>query len=361
MNEMTSGSALRPMEVGLVLQGGGALGAYEYGGILGLLDLIDEAEQGGRSVTLKAVTGVSIGAINAACLVGADSRGDARERLKALWQDFTIDMLPFLPSALSNNVALWYVPHFYSFEPSWTHLYNTHDLVRTLKDHVNFKALNESATTFAVTAADIVSGELVRFTNKPLGDTKPTTIGPEHVLASGSLPPQFPWTAIGDGADRHFYWDGGVIDNTPLGDAVDAFTSAADVDRLIVVMNLFPLQAKLPNSFAEVNDRVNQMRFGNRLRQDVGNARQINALIATIDELLPFAPQDVQDRVRKKYGDYKLVNPIEISLSADTDYAEQDAFRDFSREGVEKRRDAGRNLTLAKLRPLFAGQPAASS
>ncbi|MGA7787482.1 MAG: patatin-like phospholipase family protein [Xanthobacteraceae bacterium] len=58
------------MEIGLVLQGGGALGAYEYGGITGLFDLIDEAVKEGRDITLKVVTGVSIGAINAACVVG---------------------------------------------------------------------------------------------------------------------------------------------------------------------------------------------------------------------------------------------------------------------------------------------------
>ena len=70
------------MEIGLILQGGGALGAYEWGGILALFDLMDEAARAGRNVTLRIVTGVSIGAINAACLVGASDREDAR-RLSA--------------------------------------------------------------------------------------------------------------------------------------------------------------------------------------------------------------------------------------------------------------------------------------
>ena len=83
------------MEIGLVLQGGGALGAYEWGGILALFDLMDEAEKAGLHVALRAVTGVSIGAINAACIVGARDRNDARDRLGKLWNGFMI-RAPFL-------------------------------------------------------------------------------------------------------------------------------------------------------------------------------------------------------------------------------------------------------------------------
>jgi len=350
----TAGKAANTTEIGLVLQGGGALGAYEYGGITALLDLIDEAEKLGRSIRLKVVTGVSIGAINAACLVGARDRADARARLKALWHDLTIDALPFVPSAISSNVALWYVPHFYMFQPTLTCLYDTQALLPTLRNRVDFEALNESPTTFAVTAADIGSGQLVRFANKKLGDTPAIRIEPEHVLASGSLAPQFPWTEIADKDGKpHYYWDGGLIDNTPLGDVFDAFSADDDVDRLIVVMNLFPLQAGLPTSFAQVNDRVNQLRFGNRLRQDAENARQINMLISTIEQLIPYAPQPLQEEISKKYRAYKQVNPIEISLSADEGYGDADGFRDFSRDGIEKRRRIGRDITFGTLGPIF--------
>jgi len=83
----TANETVKTTEIGLVLQGGGALGAYEYGGIIGLLDLIDEEMSKGHAVTLKVVTGVSIGAINAACVVGARDRADSRKRLTALWDD----------------------------------------------------------------------------------------------------------------------------------------------------------------------------------------------------------------------------------------------------------------------------------
>jgi len=74
------------------------------------------------------------------------------------------------------------------------------------------------------------------------------TITPKHVLASGSLPPQFPWTEIGG---RH-YWDGGIVNNAPLGDAIAAFTHGKDVDRILVVMDLYPLRGRLPLTMAEV-------------------------------------------------------------------------------------------------------------
>ena len=79
------------IEIGIVLQGGGALGAYEYGAIVALLELMDAIEVPGRTVRLIAVTGVSIGAINAACVVGAKDRADARRRLCSLWSELSLE------------------------------------------------------------------------------------------------------------------------------------------------------------------------------------------------------------------------------------------------------------------------------
>ena len=346
-------SPAQSLEIGLVLQGGGALGAYEYGGITGLLEVIDEAVGMGRNVTLKAVTGVSIGAINAACVVGARDRADARKRLKALWDDLTIAALPFVPSAVTDNFPLWYVPHFYTFQPTLTSLYNTHPLLGTLSNHVDFKALNASATTFVITATDVESGKLERFANRDVGRTKGIAIEPHHVLASGSLPPQFPWTDIGSGSDARHYWDGGVVDNTPLGDAIDAFSGHADVRRLLVIMNLFPLAAKPPRSFAEVSDRVNQLRFGNRLRQDKSTADQFNELIDTIEAVARLVPGGLPAELQAKANKYKRVETLEISFSGDAGYQDQNGFRDFSRDGVERRRAAGYKITRETLRRVF--------
>src|SRR6516164_6242647 len=121
-------------EIGLVLQGGGALGAYEYGAITALRELTDEAISKGGSVTLNSVTGVSIGAVNAACIVGAANRTDARRRLAALWNDLALETPPFWPQTVKRDLALYGLPHFYAPRPdvwafpSWTYLYNTEPL-----------------------------------------------------------------------------------------------------------------------------------------------------------------------------------------------------------------------------------------
>src|SRR6516225_3574744 len=356
------------MEIGLVLQGGGALGAYEWGAITTLFDVIDEAIHNGQDITLRVVTGVSIGAINAACVVGAADRADARNRLSAMWSDFMID-LPYLPPSANRDLALYNVPHFYTYRsdflaaPTWTYLYDTHQLLQTLSDHVDFGALNANKTAFVITAVDVESGVLTRFTNQIVGRTKPTTIEPHHVLASGSIPPQFPWTDVGDrDGKEHHYWDGGIVDNTPLGDAIDAFSSDPGVTRLLVVMNLFPQTASLPRSLTQVNERLDQLRFGNRLRQDSSTARQMNALIATIQDLSALLsgplPEDLQKRVDKANA-YKLVKLIEISLTADAVSDDPNSFRDFSREGIVARRDAGRRIALSALRNTFQSKLAA--
>jgi NTE family protein len=341
-------------ELGLVLQGGGALGAYEWGAIEALFDVMDESENAGRKIDLRIVTGVSIGAINAACIVGSSDRRDSRARLSALWNDFTIKAPAFVPEAIVENLALYEVPNFYKFAPdwTWTYLYQTTDLLDTLGRRVNFEILNKSDTIFVVTAVDVNTGVLTWFANRPVGEIATTTIEPKHVLASGSLPPQFPWTPIGDGKDVHYYWDGGLIDNTPLGAAIDAFTKEG-VARILVVMNLFPQRANLPKSYVQVDDRVNQLRFGNRLSQDASNANRINKLLAIIEDLKRYAPAEKQAALLASLGGLKRVDTVEIKLSQDGAYAEPAAFRDFSEQGIERRRARGYDAARATLKQYF--------
>jgi len=359
MTDATNETSATRTEIGLVLQGGGALGAYEWGGILALLDVIDKQRAQGKPTLLKVVTGVSIGAINAACVVGAEDDNDARARLGALWNDFMIKVA-FLPAAVTANVAFFEVPNFYRFSPGWnfTYLYQTKELLETLRKHVNFAALNESKTAFVVTAADVERGTLTWFANRQVGNIAPRTIGPQHVLASGSLAPQFPWTNVDCGGEERHYWDGGLIDNTPLGAAIDAFDPDPSVCRLLVVMNLFPLTSKLPQTYTEVSERVDQLRFGNRLLQDASTARQFNELISTIKQLaarVPDLPKDLDDVVKR----YKKVETVEISLGADDSLADPYGFHDFSQQGIEQRRDRGYELALAALRRHFAANTTA--
>jgi predicted acylesterase/phospholipase RssA len=358
-------AANRTVEVGLVLQGGGALGAYEWGAIEALFEVMAAGPKAGQPVTLRAVTGASIGAINAACIVGATSATDSIARLGAMWNELILETPLFWPPQASRDLSLYGLPSFYAPRPdlltlpSWTYVYDTHPLIQTLKDHIDFDALNASKTAFIVTAVDVESGKLQRFANRAAHTINPVTIGPEHVLASGSLPPQFPWTDIEDGPRVAHYWDGGIVDNTPLGDAIDEFSPGNDVCRLLVVMNLFPDEARLPTSLPEVTERVDQLRFGNRLKQDSKNADRINEFVATIDALANLVTSEIKEPLASKVANarkYKLVTTVEIALLPDPKSSDPDedyGFRDFSRDGVQRRRKRGHDLAFAKLSAAF--------
>ena len=359
----------RPVEVGVVLQGGGALGAYECGALDALLELMDEFTAQAREIVLKVVTGVSIGSINAACVVGAKNRSDARARLNALWDDLMLEAPPFWMTAAQRDLAYFGLPGFYAPRsdfwtvPTWTYVYDTRPLLVTLGRHVDFAALNASPTVFVVTAVEVVTGALRPFSNKRLRNLPATKIEPRHVLASGSLPPGFPWTEI----DGMPYWDGGIVDNTPLGLAIDAFSADAAVDRMLVVMNLYPLRARLPRNLAAVEDRLHELSFGNRLRQDHDTARRINALVETIEELAAkVAPDDRSEWLNARLDEarrYKIIDAIvnidmqdpaaTLVPSTQNPADDKDGMRDFSPDTVRRRRRDGFKFAHDILRPAF--------
>jgi NTE family protein len=364
-----SATSSKAVEVGVVLQGGGALGAYECGALIALLELMDELTAQGHPIELKVVTGVSIGSINAACVVGAKTHSDACARLNALWDDLTLEAPPFWVQAAQRDLAYFGLPGFYAprqdfwTAPTWTYVYDTRPLLATLGRHVDFAALNASPTTFVVTAVEVVTGALQPFANKPVGNVPATRIEPRHVLASGSLPPGFPWTEI----NGMPYWDGGLVDNAPLGLAIDAFSSAIDVDRMLVVMNLYPLRARLPRNLAGVEDRMHELSFGNRMRQDHDAARRINALVETIDALAEkIAPDDRSDWLEARLDEarrYKIIDSIvNIDMqdpavmlvpSAQSAADDKDGMRDFSPDTVHRRRRDGYKFAQDILRPAF--------
>ena len=361
------------VEIGLALQGGGALGAYECGAVTALLELMEDAAALGRSITLKCVTGVSIGAINAACVVGAKSFGDARARLDALWDDLTLQSPSFWPQDVRRDLSLFGLPGFYTPRADlwafagWTSYYDTSPLIDTLKRRVDFPALNASDTSFVVTAVDVTAGTLQRFRNRAAraghpDDDGPAEIEARHVLASGSLPPQFPWTPVGN----RIYWDGGIVDNTPLGDVIDAFTPDDSVDRLLVAMNLYPLRGRMPVNMAAVDDRLHELQLGNRMREDPETARRINALVETIEEFAKLhPPKDAWLQARlEEARRYKVIDAItQIDFQDPSDGPvpavqdpsdDVDGLRDFSPPTVARRRHAGYDFARRKLLPLFA-------
>jgi NTE family protein len=359
----------KAVEVGLVLQGGGALGAYELGAVIALLELMDAIHKAGRTVKLVAVTGVSIGAINAACIVGAKDRTDARRRLRALWADLTLETPVGWWAGASSNLSLFGLPGFYAPRRdvwnalNWTSYYDTAPMLGTLAKYVDFSALNGSETVLVVTAVDVATGTLQRFSNRPGEDGKRAEVGPRQVLASGSLPPQFPATPIGGAS----YWDGGIVDNTPLGDAIAAFSPDGTAERFLVVMNLFRKERELPRNMIEVNDRLAELRYGNRLRQDKSHAETINALVSTVESLAALVPDDKLDddlrdgiaharrfKVLEEIIDIDLADPALMAQAGLATASEQSGgFRDFSAATIQRRHDVGHKLAQLKLQKLF--------
>jgi predicted acylesterase/phospholipase RssA len=302
-------------------------------------------------------------------VVGAKNRTDARRRLRALWMEITLDPPKFWWAGGGSDRALLGVPGFYTPRRdvwnffNWTNYYDTDPMLGTLKKHVDFDALNASKTAFVVTAVDVASGELARFRNHPHKQEAKTEIGPRHILASGSLPPGFPAMPINGDS----YWDGGIVDNTPLGDAIDAFSGSHEVDRILVVMNLFRKRRALPKNMIEVNDRLDELRYGNRLRQDRKNADTIDDLVLTIEALAAAVPEgsltpQLKQRVTNA-GRFKVLDEITDIDLADPELMaeaglplsseESGAFRDFSADAMKRRHDVGYTLAHLKLNKLF--------
>jgi hypothetical protein len=310
--------------------------------------------------------------------VGSHTRADARRRLTDLWEDLRLDTPSFLPRQVRRDLAYLGLPGFYvpradvwTF-PTWTYVYEPSLLPSTLERHVDFAALNASATMFAVTAVDVEAGILTRFRNRGVSHTNkdsvrnPETderveIRPRHILASASLAPAFPWTEI----DGRKYWDGGLVDNTPLGDAIDAFSDRPAVERLLVVMNMYPLRARLPRNLVEVHDRVHELEYGNRMRQDGATAKRVNDLVATIEALTARVPAgaltgDLKARVDRALQ-FKVIKVIDIDMQDPSDQEpvlqdpadNEDGLRDFSPPTIERRRAHGYALAMRRLAPVL--------
>ena len=280
------------IEIGVVLQGGGALGAFEYGAMIALLELMDKIDVPWQDGTTGGGHRVSIGAINAACVVGARDRADARKRLRSLWSDLSLDTPDYWWAAVSRISHCSACTGFYSPRRdiwnffNWTNFYDTDPMLGTLEKHVDFDSLNASKTSFVITAVDVSSGELIRFRITRAGTSPRWRSGRVRCWRAAACRRRFRQSRSGNGS----FWDGGVIDNTPLGDAIEHFPDLMMLDRFLIVMNLFRKKRAAPKNMIEVNDRLSELRYGNRLRQDGANANTINWLLQTIDALAAAVP-----------------------------------------------------------------------
>src|ERR1041385_4242880 len=253
----------------LVLQGGGALGAYQVGAFEALCAC---------HFAPQWVAGISIGAINAALIAG-NTLEDRHRRLNEFWEKVSSQAAwpawPFFAAHGSETavnewnagvILLAGVPGFFKprfpplpFQPAddLTSLsyYDTSPLRETLEEMVDFDLINSKAgVRISVGAVNVATGEQVYFDNK--GDA-PTVIGPEHIMASAALPPGFPAIKIG----HDYFWDGGLISNTPL----DHVLKHKGRDSLVVFqLDLFSAKGMLPTSLGEIAEREKEIRFASR-------------------------------------------------------------------------------------------------
>ncbi|MGX5802790.1 patatin-like phospholipase family protein [Bradyrhizobium sp. Arg314] len=298
--------------IALVFQGGGALGAYQAGVYQALADAGCEPTW---------LSGVSIGAINASIIAGNEP-SRRLQRLEQFWQtisgrkiwaytpegDIYRDIRNQTSSLMTMTMGQ---PGF--FKPRspnpWiqlsgaegaTSFYDTAELKDTLESLIDFDVLNDGKKRLSVGAVNVRTGNFVYF------DTEKVRIGPEHIMASGALPPAFPSIRI----EGEYYWDGGIVSNTPLQYLLD---QEEDRSSLVFQVDLFSARGVLPRSMADVLSRHKDIMYSSRTRQNTDNFQRIHALkMKLLDALKRVPPEQLKDGERELIADYSDAGVVNI-------------------------------------------------
>jgi NTE family protein len=298
---LSSSQATTPMQAHrvLVLQGGGALGSYQAGAFQALCHQGFEPEW---------IAGISIGAVNAAIIAGNEQEKRV-DRLKEFWEMVSapVPWNPVLKTDRGRSVynetsaaiiAAFGVPGFFtprippaplwpSFRPEAQSYYDTAPLKKTLERLVDFDRVNDLKCRLSVGAVGVTSGNFRYFDNVEF-KRQGKRIGPEHIMASGALPPGFPSVVI----DGEHYWDGGIASNTPLDFVLDA---EIDRDLLIFQVDLFSARGPLPETLLEAAEREKDIRFSSRTRMNTDKNRQLHNARAAVRDLLTKLPEELKN------------------------------------------------------------------
>jgi NTE family protein len=351
----------------LVLQGGGALGAYQAGVFEGLAEA--RAAQGGFSPNW--VTGVSIGAINAALIAGNPPERRI-ERLRAFW-DLVSSAVPVMGPwscdplrRIFNNAsaavsATFGVPGFYvprvpapllmpDGHPGALSVYHTQPLRGTLEHLVDFELINRRDVRLSLGAVNVRTGNSTYF------DNLETRIGPEHVMASGALPPAFASVEI----DGEHYWDGGIVSNTPLWYVLDA---SPRMNALIIQVDLFNATGELPRNLDQVMERHKDIMYSSKTRLNTTRVREMQQMRRALHRLLQKLPDDL-----KSDRDVRMLETVCSSSHIDIvhlinrrySYTSHSKDYEFSRATVRQLWDAGLEdvrRTVAHLERLRESEP----
>jgi NTE family protein len=332
----------------LVLQGGGALGSYQAGAFQALCHSGFEPEW---------IAGISIGAVNAAIIAGNEQKKRI-DRLKEFWEMVSkpVPWNPILKGDRSRSVfnetsaaliATFGVPGFFTPRippaPLWPQgspqaqsYYDTAPLKKTLERLVDFDRINDLKCRLSVGAVGVTSGNFKYFDNlefRKLGKK----IGPEHIMASGALPPGFPSIVI----DGEHYWDGGIASNTPLDFVLDA---EIDRDLLIFQIDLFSARGPLPESLLEAAEREKDIRFSSRTRMNTDKNKQIHnarkALRELIGKLPDYLKNDPSVEFLCKLSRESTVTVVHL-IYRSKNYESSSKDYDFSHVGMVEHWEAG--------------------
>jgi NTE family protein len=328
---MTNGTPPRPAfydkKVGLVLQGGGALGSYQAG--------VYEALASSEYLP-DWVAGISIGSINAAIIAG-NAPEHRVPRLRNFWDDITATtkMWPAVPAgplaawqnqASALTTVMFGQPGFFTprspqdwFSPdNCVSYYTTSALKQTLERYVDFDRINSARDMrLSVGAVNVRTAQFSYF------DSEKMTIRPEHVMASGALPPAFPPVEI----DGERYWDGGLFSNTPLQYMVDYSPRRS---RLIFQVDLFPAHGCRPDNLDEVNEREKDVRYSSRTRLTTDMLREKHDVRHAINELHKLLPPDIANTEQaKRLYEYACVTEMDIVQLIYRPSEPQGALKDF--------------------------------
>src|ERR1700732_662023 len=357
MDSSDTAPATRPADAQrvLVLQGGGALGPYQAGAFQALCRSGFEPEW---------IAGISIGAVNAAIIAGNELEKRV-DRLKEFWEMVSapVPWNPILKGDRSRTVfnetsaaliATFGVPGFFTPRippaPLWPQgspqsqsYYDTTPLRGTLERLVDFDRINDLETRLSVGAVSVTSGTFKYFDNfemKKLGKK----IGPEHIMASGALPPGFPSVEI----EGEHFWDGGIATTTPLDYVLDAETRR---DLLIFQVDLFSARGHLPISLLDAAEREKDIRFSSRTRMNTDKNKQVHdarmALRDLIGKLPDYLKNDPSVEILCKAAKENTVTVVHL-IYRSKNYESSSKDYDFSHIGmVEHWRSGERDVHLS--------------
>jgi len=328
-------------QVVLVLQGGGALGAYQAG----VYQALHEA-----GVEPDWVIGTSIGAINASLIAG-NTPEHRLPKLQAFWDRVghnpaleALTTIPGIGRAFTNWMTITAgIPAFFKPNPQaflgqsvalpvdMAGYYSTQPLEETLSDLVDFPAIHGGATRLTVGAANVQTGEMRYF------DSRDTKLTVRHVMASGALPPAFPAVRI----DGELFWDGGIVSNTPV-EAV--FDDNPRRNSLVFAVHMWNPDGPEPDTINEILNRQKDIQYCSRAVSQIKRQKQIHRLRHIIAELAMRLPESERETnlVREMAG-YGCLTRMHVVRLLAPPFEGEDHTKDidFSRKGIGCRWTAG--------------------